>query len=72
MCTAANHFHEKALIVKGRRGDPADPSPPRSPFASLPSALLVGSGNEPGACWSSFLGGAAISLSVSGSRRPSG
>ncbi|MEE8121472.1 MAG: hypothetical protein V3T55_08080 [Anaerolineales bacterium] len=44
---------------------PNDILPP-PPFASLPSALFVGSLHEPGARWGSLQVGAAISLTVSG------
>jgi hypothetical protein len=43
------------------------------PFTPLPSALFEGSQLEPGARWGLILAGAAISLTVSGSKvRPSG
>ena len=54
------------MICQGSTWRPTWFTPTRSkPFASLPSALLVGSLGEPGARWCSLQAGAAISLPVS-------
>jgi hypothetical protein len=61
-----NHFHEKAQIVKGRRGDLTARITPKPTFHLTSIRTL--SGYEPGARWCSIQVGAAISLTVCGFR----
>ena len=63
---ASTPFYEKALFVKGRRGDRQLMSVP-CPFASLLFALWLGWRRQPGACGGPVLVGAANSPTVSAS-----